>query len=97
MFEGKTNSNKKRDPMVSKTILPKNKDFESDESKYAIKLPDWLEEILNTYENETINQKDEKYLIYKAFQLASKAHDGQLRASGEPYIIHPVAVADLLK
>ncbi len=97
MFEGKTNSNKKRDPMVSKTILPKNKDFESDKSKYAIKLPDWLVEILNTYENETINQKDEKYLIYKAFKLAFEAHDGQLRASGEPYIIHPVAVADLLK
>ena len=29
--------------------------------------------------------------IMKAFELADKAHEGQTRASGEPYIMHPVA------
>src|SRR6185503_11593263 len=32
-------------------------------------------------------------LIERAHQVASTAHEGQLRASGEPYITHPVAVA----
>ena len=35
-------------------------------------------------------------LITKAFNLAKEAHEGQLRKSGEPYIIHPVAVAKIL-
>lgn len=34
--------------------------------------------------------------IDKAFVLADRAHDGQKRASGEPYIIHPIAVASIL-
>ncbi len=32
-------------------------------------------------------------LIERAYELANAAHEGQLRASGEPYITHPVAVA----
>jgi GTP diphosphokinase / guanosine-3',5'-bis(diphosphate) 3'-diphosphatase len=32
-------------------------------------------------------------LIERAHDVASTAHEGQLRASGEPYISHPVAVA----
>ncbi len=35
-------------------------------------------------------------LIQKAFRCAEKAHDGQLRKSGEPYIIHPFSVAIIL-
>ena len=34
--------------------------------------------------------------IMKAFELADKAHEGQTRASGEPYIMHPLAVAEIL-
>ena len=32
------------------------------------------------------------HYIDKAFELADRAHDGQKRASGEPYITHPLAV-----
>ena len=39
---------------------------------------------------------DECNQILKAFELADKAHEGQFRASGEPYIMHPLAVADIL-
>ena len=39
---------------------------------------------------------DECNQILKAFELADKAHEGQYRASGEPYIMHPLAVADIL-
>jgi len=38
---------------------------------------------------------DEIALVKKAFQFADSAHLGQYRQSGEPYITHPVAVAEL--
>ena len=34
--------------------------------------------------------------VEKAYRFAKKLHDGQFRASGEPYIIHPVEVAKIL-
>jgi GTP pyrophosphokinase len=34
--------------------------------------------------------------VHKAYLYASIAHEGQERKSGEPYIIHPIAVAQLL-
>ena len=39
--------------------------------------------------------KDDK-LIEKAFDVAEKAHEGQLRNSGEPYIVHPYEVVKIL-
>ncbi len=35
-------------------------------------------------------------VLDKALEYASRMHDGQYRATGEPYIIHPIAVANLL-
>ncbi|MDJ0336961.1 bifunctional (p)ppGpp synthetase/guanosine-3',5'-bis(diphosphate) 3'-pyrophosphohydrolase [Cryobacterium sp. PH31-O1] len=35
-------------------------------------------------------------IIERAYTAAERAHDGQLRRSGEPYITHPVAVAQIL-
>ncbi len=35
-------------------------------------------------------------LLYEAFTYADTEHHGQLRKSGEPYIIHPLAVADIV-
>ena len=34
--------------------------------------------------------------IREAYEFADKAHEGQLRKSGEPYILHPLAVAEIL-
>jgi guanosine-3',5'-bis(diphosphate) 3'-pyrophosphohydrolase len=34
-------------------------------------------------------------LITRAYELAARAHEGQTRKSGEPYVTHPVAVAKI--
>jgi GTP diphosphokinase / guanosine-3',5'-bis(diphosphate) 3'-diphosphatase len=35
-------------------------------------------------------------IVHKAYQFADEAHRGQLRSSGEPYMIHPADVAQTL-
>ena len=42
------------------------------------------------------NRKSDSKLIKKAYNYAKSHHEGQLRKSGEPYIIHPVQVAYIL-
>ena len=39
---------------------------------------------------------EEAEIVDKAFRVACERHDGQKRRSGEPYIIHPVAVAKIV-
>ena len=39
---------------------------------------------------------DDISLIRKAWDFCVKHHEGQMRASGEPYIIHPLEVAEVL-
>ena len=40
--------------------------------------------------------RDDLALVEKAYQYASKYHQGQVRDSGEPYIAHPLMVAHIL-
>lgn len=51
---------------------------------------EFLETILN------INKNYNTELIGRAFDKAKELHEGQLRKSGEPYLIHPEAVAVIL-
>ena len=39
---------------------------------------------------------EQKDLVDRAYKLADEAHNGQLRKSGQPYIIHPLSVAIIL-
>ncbi len=45
---------------------------------------------------QAIHSENELPIIDKAFEVANSFHQGQLRRSGEPYIIHPIAVANIL-
>jgi guanosine-3',5'-bis(diphosphate) 3'-pyrophosphohydrolase len=50
-----------------------------------------LRDLLNTYLDPS-----KVALILKAYEVADAAHSGQTRKTGEPYIFHPVAVAQIL-
>ena len=52
-----------------------------------------FEKLLNDYTNSRHRKKVD--LITKAFNFARQAHKGVRRLSGEPYIMHPIAVAQI--
>jgi len=52
-----------------------------------------FQELLQDYMNSNHRQKIE--IITKAFHFANNAHKGIKRRSGEPYIMHPIAVAKI--
>ncbi|AUS09582.1 bifunctional (p)ppGpp synthetase/guanosine-3',5'-bis(diphosphate) 3'-pyrophosphohydrolase [Laceyella sacchari] len=40
--------------------------------------------------------EDDLVQLRRAYEFADEAHKGQFRKSGEPYILHPIAVAEIL-
>jgi guanosine-3',5'-bis(diphosphate) 3'-pyrophosphohydrolase len=68
-------------------------------------IPDWLTTCLLNHqmlgpEDNAAEESDDKsnnLLVCRAFEFAHALHKGQVRASGEPYICHPIAVAGLLR
>jgi len=55
-----------------------------------IRIEDIIDKVL------TYNPKTDIALIRKAYIYSAKVHQGQTRLSGEPYLSHPLAVADIL-
>ena len=55
---------------------------------------DAYEKLINDYLNSRHRKKVD--LIGKAFNFARQAHKGVRRLSGEPYIMHPIAVAQIV-
>ena len=45
---------------------------------------------------QSYNPDAEADLVRRAYEFSAKAHAGQMRQSGEPYLQHPLAVAGLL-
>ncbi len=64
-------------------------------------IPHWLQQCLDPQtqngDNTAASCSVDDQLICKAFEFAYQLHKDQRRASGEPYICHPVAVAGLLR
>ncbi|MCB5185663.1 bifunctional (p)ppGpp synthetase/guanosine-3',5'-bis(diphosphate) 3'-pyrophosphohydrolase [Methylobacillus gramineus] len=56
---------------------------DSEESRLTLRLREYLKQ-------EDIEQ------IWAAYRFSAAAHEGQVRRSGEPYVIHPVSVAGIL-
>ena len=53
-----------------------------------------IEEIINKMKKN--NKKADSKIVLKAYNFAVEKHGEQLRRSGEPYIIHPMQVANIL-
>ena len=69
-----------------KDEVVQTKDFTAPEDLYA----QLIARVKKYHPSTDISQID------KAYHIASKAHEGQTRKSGEPYIIHPLSVALIL-
>jgi GTP pyrophosphokinase len=69
----------------------------SDEERQAAEekmINDEFQDLINDYLNSNHRRKVD--IITKAFNLANEAHKGARRRSGEPYIMHPLAVARIV-
>ena len=53
-----------------------------------------IDNLLSILEKTGKNYDIEK--IKKAYNYAKELHEGQYRVSGEPYVSHPIAVAEIL-
>lgn len=62
--------------------------------KPTVNVPTYLQPLLNALPAEYTLADRER--VQQAYQVAEQAHEGQKRASGEPYITHCVAVAAIL-
>ena len=58
--------------------------------KAASSVDELLEAMADDYSQEDIE------VIRRAYEFSEKAHEGQIRRSGEPYISHPLGVASIL-
>ncbi len=86
--EGMANANAFRKRFAGIEGVPglANPEFKSPEDAFA-----QLQELTSEYMSQ-----DEESLLRSAYEFASKAHEGQLRKSGEPFIVHPIEVAIIL-
>lgn len=73
-------------PNSSKEILTETEEAALIEREYKELVQDYLNS----------NHRRKVAIIDKAFNLARKAHEGVRRRSGEPYILHPIAVARIV-
>ena len=87
--------------MAEKIVLEQDSNVKTSEVDKAVDTPaDFTspEELYNDLVNiiKSYHPSSDLSDIEKAYQIAYKAHEGQKRKSGEPYIIHPLCVAIIL-
>lgn len=94
-YLGKHNSERKEDKSQitlwrMDELEQKNKEREAADNKM---INDAFQHLLDTYLASPHRKKVD--IITKAFNFARQAHKGVRRLSGEPYIMHPIAVAQI--
>ncbi|MGD1902211.1 MAG: RelA/SpoT family protein [Geitlerinemataceae cyanobacterium] len=81
--------------MIAVASFPADRSFDN-----SLEIPDWLRVCLGQLSAPELVQTlspEERGLIAKAFTFAYDLHSEQCRKSGEPYIVHPIEVAGLLR
>ena len=64
------------------------------EGKLSDKMASSVEELLGAMAD-NYSSKDVD-IVQRAYKFSEKAHQGQIRRSGEPYVLHPLGVASIL-
>ena len=67
-----------------------------DKFKYPVFFDLYKKQLEFFWRPEEIELKKDRNNLSKAYDFALKAHEKQKRDEGSPYIIHPVAVANIL-
>lgn len=80
------NTNEENEKMVDGHLIKDVSDYDNPDELF-----DQLIKHIHKYHPST-----DTTMVEKAYRIAYKAHEGQKRKSGEPYIIHPVAVGIIL-
>ena len=70
-------------------------DNSSKEKDFDKEITIWYQRLIDRVSS-YITDRNALKKIEEAYKLAKKAHAGQVRASNEPYIIHPISVAYIL-
>jgi GTP diphosphokinase / guanosine-3',5'-bis(diphosphate) 3'-diphosphatase len=78
------------DSSVSTLDLQPGSPVRPDERKMGERFEALLKHVQSNRPSEDVS------LIRKAWEFCVRHHDGQVRASGEPYIVHPLEVAEVL-
>ncbi len=97
--------NNQNEEIIEKLSKPENPSITGDDSLNAYHkdeksnniqndLPESMQRIVKKYQTYSMYANVDK--LIKAYYYALKAHGNQQRANGEPYIIHPVATAEIL-
>ena len=71
-----------------------HKNLSAEEIKDEALINEAYKSMLNVYLNSNHRRKVD--IIEKAFRFAKNAHEGVRRRSGEPYVLHPIAVARIV-
>ena len=80
----------KMNGISKENTIGKNGDFEDESDSFGDGFEEFYEKIKKIYSDSELEN------IRHAYEVAKQAHKAQLRRSGEPYIIHPIAVAGIL-
>lgn len=76
--------------MVTQPVIPQDTDGSDTEQDDLLAIDDLCARASSYLE------KDEIEKVRRAFEFGAAAHSGQMRLSGEPYIQHPLEVANIL-
>lgn len=64
------------------------------EQQSDVAMVETIEELVELSKKHLPDEEAEK--LYEVYEFSKKAHEGQIRRSGEPYISHPLAVAGII-
>ncbi|KAL2516411.1 putative GTP diphosphokinase RSH3 [Forsythia ovata] len=82
------------DPVSSQTVFGDELTFNMEDNFTELEMPPYARDLLSEAQSRHLIFRDD--FVIKAFYEAEKAHRGQMRASGHPYLQHCVETAVLL-